>query len=285
MRRALGKGLSQLIGEQADPTPNEAPIESIVPNKRQPRTHFDEDALSELSASIKSHGILQPLVVRAIGEGKYELIAGERRLRAAKAAGLKSVPIIVRSAGDQGSLELALIENVQREDISPLEAAKAYRKLMDEFGLTQEKVAEKVGKSRVAIANVVRLLKLQPKILEGLEKGLISEGHARALLQVENEAIQLALYDKIVSAGMTVRDVERAAKAAEEAGQAKKKSSKKNAGQMSFDPEWRRLEDGMSVYFGSPVKLAKAEVGGKITIDFYSDDDLTRILDILGIHL
>jgi ParB family chromosome partitioning protein len=282
MRRALGKGLSQLIGEQAETAAQEAPIEAIIPNKRQPRTHFNEEALAELAESVKLHGILQPLVVRAIGEGRYELIAGERRLRAAKLAGLSNVPIVVRSAGDQGSLELALIENVQREDISALEAAKAYRKLMDEFSLTQEQVASKVGKSRVAIANTVRLLKLPKKILEGLETGAISEGHARALLGVEDEALQLALFDRILKGGLTVRDVERAAQATEKARSKKAKAAKS---QPTLDPEWAELESGMSVYFGSPVKLQRGEVGGKIVIDFYSDDDLGRILDVLGIHL
>lgn len=284
MRRALGKGLSQLIGDQADATPSEVAVDAIVPNPRQPRLHFDAEALQDLADSIKVHGILQPLLVKAVGDGKFELIAGERRLRAAKLAGLKLVPVLVRSAGDQGSLELALIENVQREDISPLEAAKAYRKLLDEFSLTQEQVAQKVGKSRAAVANSVRLLNLPPKILNGLEAGQISEGHARALLQVENEAIQLALFERIVQAGLTVRDVERAAQAASKATKGAKKA-KPMPHQPMLDPEWAQLQEGMSVYFGSPVKLQRGDVGGKITIDFYSDDDLTRILDILGIRL
>src|SRR5580704_9085673 len=182
MRRALGKGLSQLIAEQYEGPTNELPVADIVPNSRQPRTVFNDEALEELAASIREYGILQPLIVRPLAEGKHELIAGERRLRAAKLAGLTSVPVIVRSAGNQSSLELALIENLQREDINALESAKAYRRLIDEFGMTQEQVADRVGKSRVSVANTVRLLRLPKRIMEGLEAGFISEGHARALL-------------------------------------------------------------------------------------------------------
>src|SRR5471030_664225 len=212
MRRALGKGLSQLIAEQYEGPTNELPVADIVPNSRQPRTLFNEEALEELAASIREYGILQPLIVRPIAEGKHELIAGERRLRAAKLAGLKTVPVLVRSAGNQSSLELALIENLQREDINALESARAYRKLIDEFGLTQEQVAERVGKSRTVIANTVRLLRLPRRITEGLERGIITEGHARALLSFESEAQQLAVYDQILERGMTVRDVENVAK-------------------------------------------------------------------------
>ena len=160
MRSSLGKGLSQLIGEQTDGTPSQVAITAIVPNSRQPREHFEEAPLQELAESIRTFGVLQPLVVRPLTEGRFELIAGERRLRASKLAGLEYVPVVVRAADNQASLEIALIENVQREDISPLECARAYTKLMQEFGLTQDQVAAKVGKARTSIANTIRLLKL-----------------------------------------------------------------------------------------------------------------------------
>jgi ParB family transcriptional regulator, chromosome partitioning protein len=280
MRSSLGKGLSQLIGEQADAAPVDAPIDAIVPNQRQPRTHFDEDALEELASSIREVGILQPLVVKPISDGRYELIAGERRLRAAGIAGLRRVPITIRSAGAQSSLELALIENIQREDISVLECARAYRKLMDEFGLTQEQVADKVGKSRPAVANAVRLLRLPARILEGLEQGLITEGHAKALLSVDNEALQLAIYDQILKRGMTVREVEQAAKA-----RAGAKRVKKPGVVDPSDPNWVSLQQSASEFLGAPVKLEGSEKGGRIWIDFYSEEDLLRIMDLLGIRL
>lgn len=281
MRRALGKGLSQLIGEQGDSGITEAAISSIVPNQRQPRTFFREDGIDELAASIRQVGILQPLVVRPLAEGKYELIAGERRFRAAQRAGLHTVPVMVRSAGHQHSLEMALIENIQREDISALESARAFRKLMDEFGLTQEQVSDKVGKSRSAIANTVRLLRLPKRVLDGLESGDITEGHARALLPLENEAMQLALYDKILNDELTVRDVENATKPRTTVSVPRKKRGVVD----ESDPNWRALQDRASEVLGSPVKLEGSERGGKITIDFYSEEDLLRIMDLLGIQL
>jgi ParB family chromosome partitioning protein len=280
MRRALGKGLSQLIAEQYEGPTNELPVDDIVPNTRQPRTVFNDEALHELAASIREFGILQPLIVRPLAEGQHELIAGERRLRAAKIAGLSSVPVIVRSAGNQSSLELALIENIQREDINALESARAYRKLIDEFGLTQEQVADRVGKSRTVIANTVRLLRLPKRITEGLEGGLISEGHARTLLGFDSEAQQLAVYDQILERKLTVRDVENLAKP-KAPGQPSKKPEKS----VHTDPNYRALEESISTYVGSPVKILRSEVGGKMVVEFYSEDDLDRILELIGFRL
>lgn len=280
MRRALGKGLSQLLGEDVGGTPTELSIESIVPSDNQPRVKFDEEALKELADSMLVHGILQPLLVRPLEDGRYAIIAGERRFRAAQIAGLRSVPVQVRTATDRATLELALIENVQREDITPVEAARAYRRLVNEFGLTQEQVASRVGKARVTVSNSIRLLKLPPEILDGLESGKISEGHARALLQVSDPALQLALYKKVVERGLNVREVERAAQEAP--------SMNKSTGKPPRDkrvPEWKPLEDGMAAFFSSPVKLQRSGTGGRIVIDFYSDDDLERILEVLGIRL
>jgi len=279
MRRALGKGLSQLIAEQFEGAANEVAIGAIVPNARQPRTHFDEGALAELAESIKIHGILQPLLVRPMAEGQYELIAGERRLRAAKLAGLTSVPAMIRSADNRNTLEMALIENIQREDINPVECARAYRRLIDEFDMTQDQVSEKVGKSRTAIANTVRLLRLPKRVIEGLEASRITEGHARALLTFENEAQQLAVYDQILDRGLTVREVERAAKPKVAPAPKPKVDEPKG------DPNDRALEEALGTFLGAPTKLNRAEVGGKLVIDFYSDDDLDRILESLGFRM
>lgn len=280
MRRALGKGLSQLIGEQSDATPSEAPIDAIAPNSRQPRTHFDEAALEELAASIREVGVLQPLLVRPLSDGRYELIAGERRLRASKLAGLTMVPIVVRAAGAQATLELALIENVQREDISALECAEAYKQLVSEFGMTQEQVADRVGKSRSAIANTLRLLKLPRRILDGLAIGTISEGHARALLQLESDAQRLAVYDLIVKRGLSVRQTEEASRT-----KAPTKLRRKAAELADVDPSWRAVRDGLSERLASPVRITGNERGGTIVVPFYSEEDLSRICDVLGLQL
>lgn len=282
MRRALGKGLSQLMGEQADASVLSIKVANIVPNQRQPRTHFDEAALDELAESIKEHGILQPLIVRPISEGKYELIAGERRLRASQRAGLEEVPALVRAASAQGSLELALIENLQREDIGAMESARAYRRLIDEFGLRQEDIAVRVGKSRPSIANTLRLMKLPLEVQDGLDSGVISEGHARALLALEGATAQIALFRRTVRDGLSVREVENAARPKPKPESQFKETSK---APKTTDPNWQALEEGLSVYFGSPVRLEQGQVGGKLIVEFYSDDDLQRILDVLGIHL
>jgi ParB family chromosome partitioning protein len=278
MRRALGKGLTQLIGEQYDDTPTSAAIETIEANRWQPRSVFHDEALRELAASMREVGVLQPLVVRPLAEGRYELIAGERRLRAAKLAGLKQVPIIVRPTTDQAALEIALIENIQREDIGPLECARAYRQLMSEFGLTQEMVADKVGKARTTVTNTLRLLRLPPKIQDGLETGRITEGHARALLALDREEQQLALYDHILAKSLNVREVEKLASQ-------KPRGPRQIKPTLEANPDWVTLEEALSVHLGAPVKLQKSEVGGKIVVEFYSDDDLERIVEGLGFRL
>lgn len=280
MRRALGKGLAQLLGEQSDVQPNELELSLIVPNKGQPRKNFDADALSELADSIRAVGLLQPIVVRPIAENKYEIIAGERRYRAAKLAGLKAVPVSVRSAPDSAVLQLALIENVQREDISPVECALAYRQLVDEFSLTQEQVAQRVGKSRVAVSNALRLLKLPDDILDALGTGLITEGHAKALLACENDRRMKELFYRIVDQGLTVREAEKAARMTERVMAAPSPKVK-----AVLDADGRALEDRLTEFFGSPVKLERGTKGGKLRVDFYSDDDLQRILDLLGVSL
>jgi ParB family chromosome partitioning protein len=275
MRRSLGKGLSHLITEQLDVAPTDAAITSIVANKRQPRTQFDESTIAELSESIKQHGILQPLLVRSAGANRFELIAGERRLRAAGLAGLKRVPIIVRKTNGQESLELALIENLQREDIGPLECAAAYKQLNEEFGLTQDQIALRVGKSRAAITNTLRLLRLPKVVLEGLQGGAITEGHARALLALERQADQLAMYERIVRHGLSVREVEAACRQPLELKTMDAKPS---------DPNWDALQESLAKRIGSPVIFKrKAKGGGQMIVSYFSDEDLERILSSLGL--
>jgi ParB family chromosome partitioning protein len=273
MRRALGKGLSQLVGEQFESGSTEVPLHAIVPNARQPRTSFDEDGLNELATSIREFGILQPLLVRPVGEGRFELIAGERRLRAAKIAGLETVPILIRSASGQDSLELALIENVQREDINAMECARAYRRLIEEFGLTQDQIADRVGKSRTGVTNTLRLLKLPKRVQEGLESGRVSEGHARALLAFGTEAQQMAIFEQILDKGLSVREVERAAHPKQPTPKPTPKPHPPK------NPNLAAVEQRLSEHFGFPVTIG----GGELTISYYTEEDLERILEVLGI--
>jgi ParB family chromosome partitioning protein len=274
MRRGLGKGLSQLIGEQFESNPTEVAIEAIVPNQRQPRSIFADEPLQELASSIREYGILQPLLVRPLDENTYELIAGERRLRAAKLAGLTAVPVLIKPAGSQSSLEIALIENVQREDINGLECARAYRRLIDEFSLTQEKVADRVGKSRTTITNTLRLLRLPPKIQAGLSENRISEGHARALLSIEDEVKQLKVYDQILEKGLNVREVENLTR--------KQVKPPKEVPQPEVrHPELMQFEQTLSEKYGTRVQIG----GGEISIEYFSDEDLERILHAMGVTL
>jgi ParB family chromosome partitioning protein len=279
MRRALGRGLSQLLAEKPEQGVLEVEIGRIVPNAEQPRQRFESESLAELADSIREVGILQPLIVRPLPEGKFELVAGERRLRAAKVAGLSKVPVVTRSVGQQSSLELALIENLQREDITPLECARAYRRLIDDFDMSQEQVAARVGKSRSAVANTVRLLRLPRRAQEALESGAISEGHARALLAFDSEALQLALLDKALRLGLTVRDLELEGRKKPE----KKVSGPKRRGRV--DPETTALQTAVSERLGAPAKILRTGDAGRIVIEFYSNQDLERILDAMGIEV
>jgi ParB family chromosome partitioning protein len=253
-------------------------VGQIVPNQRQPRRHFDDDALEELADSIRVHGVLQPILVRPIGAGKYELIAGERRWRASQLAGVKQVPAIVKSAAGQESLELAIIENVQREDISAFESALAYRALSDEFGLNQEEIAIRVGKTRSSVSNTLRLLKLPEEVLQGLQESVITEGHARALLALPTPEKQLAIYEMILVKGLSVRDVERICKQPSEAPKPPKKAAR-------ADVYTKQIESALSERTALPTRLSREGKKGKLTIEFFSDDDLQRILDLLGIEL
>ncbi|MDO8240454.1 MAG: ParB/RepB/Spo0J family partition protein [Candidatus Moranbacteria bacterium] len=240
----------------------------IVPNPHQPRLRFDAEKLQELSDSIKEHGVIQPLVVTKNGN-QYEIIAGERRFQASKLAGLKTVPVIVRDATEQQKLELAIIENVQRHDLNAIEEAKSYLKLADEFDLSQEEVAKKMGKSRSAVANKLRLLHLPIEIQKALIEGKITEGHAKAILAIENPEKQRALFEMILKNSLTVRQTE---------DKTKEISVKTHTRQVSIDPETKRIEDILAGALGTKVKLAKAGEGGKIMIDYYSKEELNNIL-------
>jgi ParB family transcriptional regulator, chromosome partitioning protein len=252
----------------------EMEIFKITSNPHQPRFNFDLERLKELADSIREHGIIQPLVVSKINSNQFELIAGERRLQAAKLAGLKFVPVILRDASEQEKLELAIIENVQRHDLNSIEEAKSFHKLQEEFGLSQEEIAKKLGKSRSAVANKVRLLSLPIEIQKALMENKITEGHAKAILALENPEKQKALYELILKNNLTVRQVE---------GKIKEVSVKSYKRSVSQDPETKRIEDMLTGALGTKVKLSKAGGGGKIIIDYYSKEELNNILD--KIHL
>jgi ParB family chromosome partitioning protein len=274
----LGKGLGALIpkkittaGALANPgvehAPREVPIDTVSPNPRQPRTRFDRQDLEELVASIRAHGILQPLVVTKKSEGAYELVAGERRLRAAKTAGLRSVPIFVRErVDDRERLELALIENVQRQDLNALEEARAYEALQKEFNLTQEEIALRVGKSRPHVANVLRLLTLPAEIQEALHGGKITFSHARTLLGAKNAVEQLALFRRLLSGGMPVRDVEHAV------------SRGKRERVRVKDPNLAAREGALRAALGTKVTIQKRGEGGEIRIAYYSEEELLALV-------
>ncbi len=287
MRRALGRGLSQLLGDEAEAQGRltTVAIERIRPNPRQPRKSFDSDSLAELAASIREHGILQPLVVRPLGEDRWELISGERRLRASRLAGLKEVPVIERTASAQVSLELAIIENVQREDISAIESAMAYRLLIEEFSLTQDEVARKVGKSRAAVANTLRLLKLPEEMQEAIAEGAISEGHARALLMADSPMLRERIFQKILREGLTVRDTERLSRGDEGPKPERTAPAAKPKAARSSAPLDAALEQALSEHLGAPVRLERQGAAGRVVIEFFSDEELTAIADSLGVSL
>jgi ParB family chromosome partitioning protein len=247
------------------------PIASILPNPEQPRRRFDPEALAALTDSIRRHGLLQPVVVRPLADG-YELIAGERRLRASEAAGLTEVPVVVREAGPQTRLEMALIENVQRQNLTALEEAEAYRHLIDEYGLTQDEVATRVGKSRPSIANAIRLLSLPPEVRAQLENGEIAAGHARAVLAIEGTAERVAFGREIADRRLPKAAAERAAAdRAKRAGSARGRTP-------SIDPNLKAVDDALTRSLGTRVRVKKRGRGGVIQIEFYSDPELERLL-------
>jgi ParB family chromosome partitioning protein len=268
----LGRGLGALIpgGGGVD----EVDIDLIAPNPEQPRQRFDEAALDELAASIREHGLLQPLVVTRLvaesGAVSYRLIAGERRLLAARRAGLTRVPVVVRETTPRGLLELALVENLQRADLGPLEEAQAYRRLAEEFGLSQEEIAARVGKSRVTVANALRLLSLPEPIKEGLSSGQISEGHARALLGLPDTAARLQAYREVTARALSVRQTEELVR--------RLRATPPARAPHRPDPDLSAIEERLRTALGTQVRLERSRKGGRIVIQFYGDEDLAALL-------
>lgn len=289
--RGLGKGLDALIPVSSDVKNNKransssekekgpetlVKITMVEPNREQPRKTFDEESLNELAESIKQFGLLQPILVQD-RKDYYEIIAGERRWRAAKIAGLKEVPVIIKNLTEQEIVEISLIENIQRENLNPIEEALAYKKLLNEFHLKQEEVAERVSKSRTAVTNSMRLLKLAEKVQEMVVKEEITTGHARALLGIEDEEQQISTAKKIVDEKLSVRDIEKLVKNMNKPAKEKKSSEQKN-----HDFIYQDIEEKLKLSLGTKVSIAAKENGsGKIEIEFYSGDDLERLLDIL----
>ena len=281
-RGGLGTNLDSLIptsltvGDTEVAQQNEVPISSISPNPRQPRTVFDEDALNELIASIKEIGILQPPVVRRVSEGRYELIMGERRLRAAKAAGLITIPVIIRQTPDNELLREALIENIHRSQLNPLEEAAAYAGLLTDFGCTHDELATKLGRSRPLISNMLRLLNLPPTVQRKVAAGVISAGHARALLGLSDEKEIEKLANRIVAEGLSVRATEEIVAIAGPA----KKSSKKKA-KVGISGAALASAELLSDYLDTRVSIEQGKGKGKITIEFAGSEDLQRIVDLI----
>ncbi len=275
-KRGLGKGLGALI-PVSETGPAELPVDAISPNPLQPRQKIAPEELEELAASIREHGLIQPLIVSQVADAeaqRYQLIAGERRLEAAKLAGLAKVPVIIREATPQEMLELALVENIQRADLNPLEQATAYRHLMDDFGLTQEQVAERVGKSRVAVANSVRLLRLPDEIKSSMAQGQITEGHARAMLGLDEPDEQRKIWEMILKRGLNVRQTEEAVRRLVAGPKPKRPDT-------SSSPETKALEDRFREAMGTKVQLFRSTRGGRLVIHFYSEEDLQALYDLI----
>ena len=276
-KRGLGKGLEALI-PKAEHKEKELVIEmdteSLTPNLFQPRKNFDKEKMEELKESIKKHGIIQPIVVRKMANG-YEMVAGERRLKAAKEIGLKKIPAIIKTFNNEKSLEIALVENIQREDLNPVEQANAFKRLIDEFNLTQQELAEATGKSRALVANTIRLLKLNPEIQKNISEGKVSFGHAKLLLSIEDEEVQRAVCDRIIANDLSVRDTEHLIKNIEKAQ--KKQFKVKNITIERFPEVEGKLRDVL----GTKVSILYDGKKGKVSIDFYNKEDLRRIVDLL----
>ncbi|MBE6024281.1 MAG: ParB/RepB/Spo0J family partition protein [Cellulosilyticum sp.] len=281
-QRGLGRGLNALLSDEALSVASDGEnlvklvnINDVEPNLGQPRKSFDEDELHELSKSVLEHGIIQPLVVRE-KSGKYEIVAGERRYRAARLAGLTEIPVIIKTFSEQQTLEVALVENIQRQDLNPMELACAYSLLMDRFDLSQEQVADKVGKSRPSVANIMRLLKLNPYVQEKLRENEITFGHARALLAIKEAKVQKDLTDAIVEKQLSVRDVEKQVQAL-----TNKKEDKTKVKEL-YNPFYREIQDRLQKLLGTKVCISKGSKKGKIEIEYYSDDELERILQLIN---
>mgnify|MGYP002784240720 CR=1 FL=1 len=291
-KSVLGRGLAALIEEADAPVQvavapeavsviNEIPLEYIEVNNFQPRNYFDEEALKELAESIRIQGIIQPITVRKLADNQYQIISGERRFRASKIAGLKAIPAYTRTADDQQMLEMALIENIQRENLNPIEISLSYQRLISECNLKQDELGERVGKNRASVANYLRLLKLPPDIQIAVRDNKISFGHARAIINIDNVETQLAVFKKIISEDLSVRKVEELVR--EMTAQKETKGTDKNKANSSIQ-EYKKLQSKLSNHFGTKVNLKVNDKNeGEIKIPFYSTEDFNRILEILAI--
>ena len=284
---ALGRGLDALISTkevqtEGSPTINEIDIQKIVPNPNQPRRDFDQESLNELADSIAEIGIVQPITLRKMEDGTFQIIAGERRWRASKLAGKQSIPAYIRTADDENVMEMALIENIQREDLNAVEIALAYQHLLEQYELTQEKLSERIGKNRTTITNYLRLLRLPAQIQMALQKREIDMGHARALLTLENPTLQIKAYKEIIKNGLSVRKVEELVKdlsvSSQESEKNKKALSKTSAKRMK---EYNILKDSLSRFFQTKVQFSCSDKGkGKISIPFENEEELERIIEL-----
>ena len=279
-QKGLGRGLGALLGDFNDaPTTSdspymELPLHRIEPNPHQPRKDFDPEELESLAQSIRAHGVMQPLTVRETEQGRYEIIAGERRWRASRAAGLTTVPCVVIEADDKKAMELALIENLQRQDLNPVEEAVGYQSLMTDYSMTQEEMANQVGKSRSAVANSLRLLSLSEKCLEQLREGKLTAGHARAVLTLKSEKLQQEAAQKIINLGLSVRQAELLCK-----NMAKEPAKKKEA---TFAVDYvAECEKSLSKHLGRGVKIVNGKRKGRFELEFYGEEDLQNLLDAL----
>lgn len=280
--RGLGKGLGAIIPQGTVFTGGRTivnlDITKLVPNPRQPRQTFDKDALQDLANSIKEQGVITPVLAR-MKDGKYELVAGERRLRAAKMAGLSNIPTIIKSFSDEQSMEIALIENLQREDLNPIEEAEGYLRLAEEFKMTQESIAKRVGKNRVTITNTIRLLGLPSQIKDSLRKDEITAGHARALLSIDDPKQQMTTWKQIITSKLNVRDVEMQATVRSDKSKAKKATGRKRA--FTQNVELNALVEKLTTHLGTKVKILGTPERGRIEVEYYSREDLGRILDMI----
>ena len=282
---ALGRGLDALISTEAvrtqgSSTINEIPIDQIEPNADQPRNSFNEEALEELAHSIKEIGIIQPITLRQVSDNRFQIIAGERRWRASQIAGLKAIPAYIRTIKDENVMEMALVKNIQREDLNSIEIALAYEHLLEQSGMTQEKVSERVGKSRTAITNYLRLLKLPAQVQMSLQKKEIDMGHARALLAVDSPSLQLKLFKEILKNGWSVRKVEEMAQHLKN-GDDIESGKKKIMAKAQLPEEFKTLKKRLSDFFDTKVSLSCSDRGkGKISIPFNNEEDLERIIHI-----
>ena len=278
--KGLGRGLDALLGSSSGATEQvtSLPIQKVEPNPLQPRKLFDEEELQVLSDSIAQHGIIQPLTVRKAENGFYQIIAGERRWRAARMAGLRTVPVVVIDADDRTVMELALVENLQRQDLNPMEEAMGFRQLMDEYGLTQEQVSEKVSKSRSAVANALRLLSLPSNIAQLVTDGKLSAGHARAILVLKNQRDQDKAAQKIMSLELSVRQAETLCKNLAKAAEEEEKPIKPQPLEVDYVAE---CEKTLSKYLNRGVKITRGKRKGKFELEFYGDDDLQRLYEAL----